>query len=114
MTYHELVQLGLTAQERVILAQISEPRFRLGNCSVTRAALNAIENNGASVNDFLVRHEAGDWGDLKSADDIAQNEFAVTHPERILSKYVLADARAIYVITEYDRSQTSIMLTDEY
>jgi hypothetical protein len=62
---------------------------------------------------YLARHAAGDWGDLDEPDR-RMNELALRHDERILSAYALTDGTRIYVITEADRSVTTILLPEEY
>jgi hypothetical protein len=93
------------------------PRFALGQCVATRGALGALEDNRTFPIVFLKRHESGDWGDI-GAHDKQLNEAAIhADPEkcsRILSHYRLADGQRIYVITEWDRSRTTILLTLEY
>lgn len=86
--------------------------FKLGQVVATPGALAHCELH--SINPLLLigRHIGGDWGDL-CADDVAANVHAVQHDERILSAYVLHDAK-IYVITEWDRSVTTLMLAREY
>lgn len=62
---------------------------------------------------YLVRHMTGDWGDL-DADDRAANDRALANGERILSAYELATGERIWIITEADRSMTSVILPQEY
>jgi hypothetical protein len=62
---------------------------------------------------YLDRHAAGDWGEL-SPEDIQENELSVREGYRILSAYSLRDGTRIYVITEADRSSTTILLPEEY
>jgi len=95
----------------------STPRFALGQCLATQGALGALEDNKTFPIIFLKRHESGDCGDL-GAEDKAMNEAAIQpDPEdcdRILSMYILPDGQKIYIITERDRSCTTILLRSEY
>lgn len=86
--------------------------FKLGQVVATRGALAHCEQH--SINPLLLigRHIGGDWGDL-CADDVAANVHAVQHDERVLSAYVLHDVK-IYVITEWDRALTTLLLASEY
>jgi hypothetical protein len=86
-------------------------RFKAGRPRVTRAAAAALE--AAKVPDILVlaRHIHGDWGDLGERDCL-QNELAVLLEMRILSRYVLPTGPVICVMTEADRSATTILLCD--
>jgi hypothetical protein len=63
--------------------------------------------------DFLARHVTGDWGQLDN-EDKAQNDFSVKYGLRILSAYTLQTGERIWLITESDRSATTILLPSEY
>lgn len=58
------------------------------------------------------RYVNGDWGDT-CEDDAKANDYAVTHDERILAVYKMG-ARTIWIITEWDRSATTILFPEEY
>jgi hypothetical protein len=62
---------------------------------------------------LLIRHITGDWGDVDS-DDQAANDHAVIQSERLLSAYRLPDGTKVWVITEADRSATTILLPSDY
>lgn len=79
-----------------------------------------VETPGAQANvsaveffDLTGRHFSGDWGDL-DAEDKRANDRAVKTGERILSKYKLKNGKSIYIITEWDRSVTTLLLPEEY
>jgi len=59
------------------------------------------------------RHQDGDWGDLCEADR-QENEFSLIHGFRLLSAYHLNSGAQIWIITEADRSATTILLPSEY
>ncbi len=61
---------------------------------------------------LLERHQSGDWGEAP-AEDARENEFSVKHGFRVLSSYRVAGER-LWVITEADRSATTLLLPDEY
>lgn len=88
-----------------------EIRFKAGRATVTPAAAAALEV--AKVHDFLLlaRHLHGDWGDLGERDCL-QNELAVLLDLRIQSRYALPSGTVIRVVTEADRSVTTILLSD--
>lgn len=93
-------------------------RFELGQVVATPAALEKIEEAGQSVTEFLVRHAAGDWGDL-GADDKAANEVALQDGSRLLSKYHTRLCEPLWIITEAEgddgkRASTCILLPAEY
>jgi len=89
------------------------PKFSLGQTVATPGALEALLCAGESPTVYLDRHVSGDWGEL-SAEDVAENEVSVREGYRILSAYSLPDGTRIWVITEADRSSTTILLTEEY
>lgn len=60
----------------------------------------------------LARHVTGDWG-IVSAEDGEENDNAVLEGQRILSAYMIDDVK-IWIITEADRSVTTILLPEEY
>ena len=61
----------------------------------------------------FVRHMAGDWGELDEH-DWKENEAALEHGFRLFSRYVTPGGTKFYVITEHDRSVTTILLPEEY
>jgi len=79
----------------------------------TPGALEAFKASGESPLVFLERHLAGDWGD-PSPEDIRENELSLQHGWRLLSAYTLSTGVRVWVITEADRSVTTILLPDEY
>ena len=86
------------------------PRFPLGRLVVTPGTLDALDIRQALG--LIGRHVAGDWGEL-DAEDRAANEAALVHGTRLLSAYTVDQAR-VWIITEADRSATTILLPEEY
>jgi hypothetical protein len=84
----------------------------LGRVLATPGALKMLMEAGGHPFDFLVRHATGDWGEL-CAFDRRQNEMALREGLRILSSYDVPAGR-IWIITEADRSVTTILLPEEY
>jgi hypothetical protein len=92
-------------------------KFQVGQCCATQGALAALEDNGEHPISYIARHQSGDWGDL-SAGDKARNEAALIPDadgecDRILSAYNLKDNQRIWIITEWDRSVTTVLLPSE-
>ena len=87
--------------------------FPLGRIVATPGALTALERANQSPALFIARHAGGDWGELDRA-DIAENEYSVAHGFRLLSRYTTASGEKLWVITEADRSATTLLLPDEY
>ena len=87
--------------------------FPLGRIVATPGALTAMERSGDVPADFVRRHGCGDWGNV-GADDRARNDAALKDGLRVVSSYTLKDGEKIWVITEADRSATTLLLPDEY
>lgn len=88
-------------------------RFPLGRVVATPGALRVLEEANQNAFEFLAKHQAGDWGEL-CEEDIRENEFSVLNGFRILSAYRTRNNVKIWVITEADRSATTLLLPDEY
>lgn len=84
----------------------------LGNVMVTPGALGLVRGQDDRLIPLLLRHLTGDWGDLDEEDKQA-NEDAVMGGGRVLSAYKVGDEK-VWVITEADRSATTILTPDEY
>jgi len=89
------------------------PRFRMGQPVLTLAAQSALEQIGVSPTALLARHLHGDWGELDAA-DIPSNELARLIHRRLLSSYVIPGGGRVWIITEADRSVTTILLPGDY
>ena len=85
----------------------------LGRILATPGALAACQASGDVPADFLRRHECQDWGNV-GADDWARNDEALRVGNRIVSSYRLKNGETIWIITEADRSVTTLLLPDEY
>jgi hypothetical protein len=92
---------------------MAKDRFSLGQTAATPGVLEAFARTGEEPLPFLAQHATGAWGELDD-NDKAENEFSVEHGFRILSAYWLADDTRIWIITEADRSVTTILLPEEY
>ncbi len=84
----------------------------LGRVVATPGALNLLTEARAHPFDYLARHATGDWGEL-CAFDRRQNEIALREGYRVLSSYPVGRER-VWIITEADRSVTTILLPEEY
>ena len=78
----------------------------------TPGALKLLMEARAHPFDFLARHATGDWGEL-CAFDRRQNEIALRDGYRVLSSYTRRRG-GVWIITEADRSVTTILLPEEY
>ena len=90
-----------------------KPLFDLGQLVATPGALAALEKTGQNAMEFLSRHVSGDWGELPQEDQ-NENQLSLAKGFRLLSSYRTSSGDKIWVITEADRSHTTLLLPDEY
>ncbi len=90
---------------------MDEAKFPLGQTVITSAAMAAIP--WPEVLAALGRHTAGDWGEVCD-EDRQENERALREGSRLLSVYHSATDVKFYVITEHDRSVTTVLLPEDY
>ena len=84
----------------------------LGRVMATPGALELLVEAGGHPFELLARHATGDWGEL-CAFDRRQNEIALREGYRILSSYPVGEGR-VWIITEANRSVTTMLLPEEY
>jgi hypothetical protein len=89
------------------------PLFSLGRLVATPGALQALQESRELPFSYVQRHVTGDWGVVDEEDSRA-NDLAVSLYERVLSAYRLKNDAKIWIITEADRSATTILLPAEY
>ena len=87
--------------------------FTLGQVVATPGALSALQKAEQQPAEFLDRHVNGDWGEVPE-EDKRENDFSVQHGFRILSAYTTTAGDTIWLLTEADRSFTTILLPSEY
>lgn len=87
--------------------------FDLGQTVMTHGAMKALEESNELPIEFLSRHQTGDWG-IVGKEDWQENEFSLKNNFRLLSAYLTAKNEKIWIITEHDRSVTTILLPEEY
>lgn len=94
-------------------SRFANAKFPLGQLVITPGAAAAFAATAEEPYAYLLRHAQGDWGQL-DAEDVQENEFSLANGLRLLSRYTLANGTDIYVITEADRSATTLLLPKEY
>lgn len=90
-------------------------KFELGQTVVTRAVADWMEGNiahQAAINNIIYRHASGDWGEVGLQDKLG-NDDALIHGDRLLSVYTIEDTK-FWVITEADRSATTVLFPSDY
>ena len=93
--------------------QPSITRFALGQTYITPGAEEALMIAGQTAIEFLRRHMSCDFGELAD-EDIQENELSLREGFRVLSAYRTTKGQKLWIITEADRSSTTILLPDEY
>ena len=86
-------------------------KFRLGKIVSTPNALDRLTQDDILLG--IQRHQAGDWGDM-SEDDRAANELALINGTRLWSVYHAGNGVKFWLITEADRSATSVLMPEDY
>ncbi len=94
----------------IIIAQ-ENAKFSTGQLVATPGALSALTTS--EITTALLRHQRGDWGDL-CQEDIEENERSLREGSRLFSVYHSAGKVKFWIITEWDRSVTTVLLPDEY
>lgn len=104
-----------TVLDNATLSFIAKPcLFSLGHVVATPGALDLLDRVGCNASVLLARHQHGDWGNV-SADDAAENIRSVHAGDRILSCYPLGSTKErLWIITEWNRSVTTLLLPEEY
>ncbi len=98
---------------KIIYTLDHKPRFSLGQIVATPGAMEALNESGQGALEFLQRHITGDWGEV-CTEDAQENELSLKEGFRILSAYSTAKGVKLWIITEADRSVTTILLPSEY
>ena len=83
----------------------------LGEIVATPGAITTL--TGAEINSSLARHQAGDWG-LVCDEDKQANDDALKTDARLLSVYENKDGVNFWIITEWDRNVTTVLLPEDY
>lgn len=85
--------------------------FALGQCLATQGVLRLVSYS--EIYTCLERHRMGDWGDVE-AEDRAANDAALVSGARLLSSFISSEGVHLWIITEADRSATTVLLPSEY
>ena len=105
-----LVETGI----QFLYRELEHPgKFELGQILMTTGASEALLTAQHVPPEFLLRHKHGDWGDL-CAEDARENARSLRLGNRLLSSYQTRQEDNLWVITEWDRSATTLLLPNEY
>jgi hypothetical protein len=94
---------------------VAKQLFSLGQVVATRNVLNVLAETEVDPAELLARHQAGDWGELPRG-DIHENQLSLHLGWRLLSSYPIGDGgtEKVWIITEANRSLTTILLPEDY
>lgn len=95
----------------IFIVNFDAPKFCLGQIVATPGALRVIPND--EILAALARHANGDWGALEPH-DLAVNESALANGGRLFSAYDSLAGVRFWIITEWDRSATTVLLPEDY
>ena len=92
--------------------------FGIGTLYVTRGIQALIDEQDLDVTPFIARHQTGDWGEV-CAEDAGENQLSLEKGFRILSAYsftsdIDGETYKLWVVTEADRSVTTVLRPSEY
>ncbi len=87
--------------------------FPLGRLVCTPGAQRVFDEANQDMMSFLDRHAAGDWGEIPD-EDVLENEYSFAEGFRLFSRYTLKTGTIVWIITEGNRSVTTILLPTEY
>ncbi len=87
--------------------------FPLGQIVATTGALEALDRYAINAMDLIKRHQSGDWGNVPPG-DAEENQRSVENGWRVLSSYAISGNQNLWIITEADRSVTTLLLPEEY
>ncbi|MBK1719166.1 hypothetical protein [Thiocystis violacea] len=89
------------------------PLFPLGRLLATPHAVQVLATHNVDTLSLLQRHVQGDWGELDPA-DVQANQDALHDGARLFSSYRLSEAVRVWIITEADRSATTVLMPEDY
>ena len=90
---------------------VTTAKFQLGQIVATPNALDHLTQD--DIRSGIIRHKSGDWGDL-DADDRKENDQALEKGTRLLSAYQASNGVKFWIITEADKSSTTVLLPEDY
>ena len=90
---------------------MSLPKFTLGRLVATPTVLASVSTQDITA--AIARHLRGDWGDV-DAEDRSTNDRALVEGSRLLSTYHADNGTKFWIITEWDRSLTTVLLPEDY
>ncbi len=95
----------------------SNPKFNVGKITITLFAQLALERSGQKIDEFLNQHKKGIWGEI-TKEETEENEKTVISKNRngkkIISSHVTSFQEYLWIITEFSKNMTIVLLPHEY
>ncbi|MFJ4346324.1 hypothetical protein [Pseudomonas sp. NPDC089401] len=95
------------------LCETTKPKFRLGTLLFTQAIHRLFQDDKIDLVPLLHRHVRGDWGEVDNEDKQLNDRALNTH-HRLFSAYDVAPHYRVWIITDADRSATTVLLPEDY
>jgi len=97
-----------------VLNLVSQPRFPTGQVVMTAGIDDLVRHGRLNPAPYLRRHLSGDWGDLDESDRRLNDAALQSGEDRLFSSYQVTPDQKLWIITEWDRSVTTLLLPSEY
>ncbi|NYT62858.1 hypothetical protein H0A66_11085 [Alcaligenaceae bacterium] len=102
------------ATEALFISMVPNMRFSSGQLIFTAGVDALVQQGLLNPTMYLRRHLGGDWGDLDEGDRELNDVALASGQDRLFSSYQVAPDLKIWIITEWDRSVTTLLLPSEY
>ncbi|WP_437610051.1 plasmid related protein [Erwinia sp. V71] len=102
------------AYEALFNSVVPQPRFLTGQLVMTGGVDELVREGRLNPGPYLARHLGADWGDLDDSDWQSNDTALRTGEDRLFSSYQVEPDLKLWIITEWDRSVTTLLLPDEY
>ncbi|MGB3288570.1 MAG: hypothetical protein WBA83_04795 [Burkholderiaceae bacterium] len=102
------------ATEAVFITLVPNMRFSPGQLILTAGVDELVQQGRLNPSMYLRRHLGGDWGDLFGGDSQLNDAALASGQDRLFSSYQVAPDLRLWIITEWDRSVTTLLLPSEY
>ena len=102
------------ASETLFISVVAQSRFPTGQLVMTAGVDELVRQGRLNPSSYLRRHFSADWGDLDESDRRSNDVALQSGQDRLFSSYQVADDLKLWIITEWDRSVTTLLLPDEY
>jgi hypothetical protein len=102
------------ATEALLISTVPSVRFSPGQIVVTAGVDALVRQGRLNPGVYLRRHLGGDWGDLDDSDRRLNDAALKSGDDRLFSSYQVRPDLKLWIITEWDRSVTTLLLPSEY